>query len=137
MTTVFRTAAAIVAAIVVAFVLLVAVELLSSIVHPVPPGFQGTEEEMCAHVARYPHWVLAAAVPMWGFTAFVSTWLAGRIGNRGCAVFIGLLLVAGLLSNLAMLPYPIWFRIVQASVIVFAVVLAYRMSNRRTVAAVS
>jgi hypothetical protein len=131
MTAVFRIVGAIVAAMAVALVLVIAVELFSSVVHPTPADFKGTHEEMCAHVANYPQWVLAAVVPMWGFTAFVSTWLAGRLGNRGCAVFLAVLLLAAVIFNLSMLPYPAWFKVVQPIVILIAVAYGYRLSNRR------
>ena len=73
MATVFRAAGAIVAGLLVAFILVVAVELFSAVVHPVPPDFGGTMDEMCKHVERYPHWVLAVVVPAWASTAFAST----------------------------------------------------------------
>ena len=72
----------------VAFLLLIGVEMLSAIVHPFPADFGGTTEEVCQHVARYPQWVLALAVPAWGLTAFASTWTAARIGGRGAAIFV-------------------------------------------------
>ncbi len=122
---------AIVAAIATTLVLLIAVELFSSVVHPLPADFDGSMEQMCAHVANYPHWVLAVAVPMWGFTAFLGTWIAGRLGNRGSAIFLALLLLAAVLWNVSMLPYPLWFKIVQPIAILIAVVYACRLSNRR------
>jgi hypothetical protein len=124
----FRILAAIIAGMLVALILLVAVELFSAVVHPVPPDFGGTMEEMCEHVARYPHWVLALVVPAWGVAAFVSTWTAERIGGRGSALLIGLLLLAAAVFNLSMLPYPIWFKIVNLLVIPTAIVLG---SKRR------
>src|SRR6476660_8477257 len=105
----FRMLAAIIAGMVVAFLLVVAVELFSAVVHPVPPDFGGTMEEMCRHVSHYPHWVLALVVAAWGATAFVSTRTAERIGNRGCGLATGLLLLAAAAFNISMLPYPIWF----------------------------
>lgn len=129
--TLLRSVGAITAAIAVTFVLLIAVELFSSVVHPFPPDFQGTTEEICEHVARYPHWVLAVVVPMWGATAFLGTWLAGRLGNRGCAIFLALLLQAAVICNISMLPYPLWFKIVQPLTILIAVVYGYRISRPR------
>jgi hypothetical protein len=136
MATVLRIAGAIIAAIGTALVLLMAVELFSSVVHPVPPDFQGTMEEMCLHVERYPHWVLAAAVPMWGFTALASTWVAGRLGNRGCALFAGLLLLGALTGNILMLPYTVWFKVVMPIVLLAGVVCGFAVLPRRKVAAV-
>jgi hypothetical protein len=107
---VLRCLGAIVAAAVLALVLVIAVEMFSNVVHPLPPDC--TMEEMCAHVARYPHWVLGVVVLLWGGTAFISTWVAARLGNRGCGVFIGLLLLAAVAQNVSMLPYPSWFEVV-------------------------
>jgi hypothetical protein len=131
MKTVFRTLAAIVAGMLSAFVFVVLVELFSSIVHPVPPDFKGTMEEMCEHVARYPQWVLAVAVAAWGAAAFVSTWTAYKIGNRGSAMVVGLLLLAALVFNISKLPYPIWFKIAVLVVIPTAIILGGRLSIRR------
>jgi hypothetical protein len=128
---VLRCTAAIIAGMIVALVFVVAVELLSAVVHPVPPDFGGTMEEMCQHVSRYPHWVLALVVPAWGATAFVSTWTAGRIGNRGSALLTGLLLLAAVVFNISQLPYPNWFKIVILLVIPTAIVLGSRLSIRR------
>jgi hypothetical protein len=131
MTTIFRSFVAIVAGVLAAFVLVVAVELFSAVVHPVPPDFGGTMEEMCEHVARYPTWVLALAVPAWGLAAFVSTWTANKIGNRGSAIFVGLLLLAAVVFNISKLPYPIWFKVMSLLVIPTALVLGSLLSSRQ------
>ena len=108
----------------VAFLSIIAVELFSAVVHPIPPDFGGTNEEMCQHVAQYPHWVLALVVPAWGLSALVSTWTAARIGGRGAALFIGLILLAGLVFNVSMLPCPMWFKILSVIVSGAAVLTA-------------
>ena len=123
--TAIRVFAAIVLSIACAMALLIAVELYSSIVHPFPEGFSGSMEEMCQHVARYPHWVLATVVLMWGAIAFLSTWIAGRVGNRACAILIGTLLLAGVVMNVSMLPYPLWFKILMPIAIVIANILGF------------
>jgi hypothetical protein len=112
-----------------AFLLLIAVELFSAIVHPFPTDFGGTQEEVCQHVARYPEWVLATVVGAWGLTALASTWIAARIGGRGAAIFIGLLLLAGLLCNVSMLPYPMWFKVLSVMVSATTVVTAVRSAS--------
>jgi hypothetical protein len=131
MASVLRAAGALVAAMLVAFILVVAVELFSAVVHPVPPDFSGTMDEMCKHVERYPHWVLAVVVPTWAGTALASTWMAGRLGNRGCALFIGLLLLAALAFNISMLPYPIWFKIANLIATPSAIVTGIYLASRR------
>ena len=122
MATLLRTLGAIAAALIVGFALVVGVELFSEVVHPFPAGLEKTEAEICRHVERYPAWVLAVAAPMWGATALASTWVAGRLGNRGAAIFVGLLLCAALALNLSMLPYPIWFKAACLILIPLAVV---------------
>jgi hypothetical protein len=134
MAAVLRGIGAIVAGMLVAFVLVVAVEFFSAIVHPVPSDFKGTEEEMCAHVERIPPWVLAVAAIAWGGTALVSTWTARRLGNRGCALVVGLLLLAALVFNLSMLPYPIWFKAANL-VMIPAAIMAGLYLPRETAAA--
>ncbi len=91
-----------------AFVLVVAVELFSSAVHPFPPNFDGNISE---HVRRYPHWILAVVVLAWGATAAAAAWGATRIGGRAAGIVVALLLAWGLVFNLTMLPYTLWFKI--------------------------
>lgn len=95
----------------VLFALVVAVELFSAVVYPFPADFGGTEEEICRHVEKYPTWVLAVVVPAWAFAALAGTWTARRIGGLYPASIVGLLLLAGLVCNVSMLPYPMWFKI--------------------------
>jgi hypothetical protein len=119
----------------VAFVLVVAVELFSAVVHPLPEDFGGTTEEMCRHVERYPHWVLAVVVAAWAVTAFAGTWTARRLGNLWSFAIVGLLLLAALVFNISKLPYPMWFKIVNLLVIPAAIVAGGRLSTRNKTAA--
>lgn len=137
MAAVLRAVGAIIAGILVAFILVVAVEIFSAVVHPFPPDFGGTTDEMCQHVERYPHWVLAVAVAAWAGTALAGTWTAGRLGNRGCALFVGLLLLTALVFNISMLPYPIWFKIANLIAIPCAIVSGLYLSSRRNTAALN
>lgn len=109
-----------------AFVLLMMVEAFSAVVYPVPQGSGYTPQEMCLYVANYPHWVLAAVVPMWGGTAFISVWLTRKIGSLGSAVIVGTLLLAAVIANIAMLPYPAWFKIASPLVALIAILTAGR-----------
>ncbi len=131
MNTALRTLAAVVAGMLAAFMLVVAVELFSSVVHPFPEGFAGTMEETCRHVERCPNWVLAVCVPAWGVAAFVGAWTAHKIGNLYSVTIVGLLLLAALVLNISMLPYPMWFKIANLVVIPTAIVVGGRLSIRR------
>lgn len=126
MKTALRTLAAVAAGLLAAFVLVVAVEGFSAVVHPMPDGFGGTPEEICRHVERYPAWVLAVVVPAWGLTAFVGAWIARRIGNWYSYAIVGLLLLAAVALNISMLPYPIWFKLANLLVVPIAIFLGGR-----------
>lgn len=131
--TILRAVGAVAAGIAVAFVLVIAVEMLSNAVHPFPEDFGGTHEEIARHVELIPSWVLAVAVVAWGFTAFAGTWTAGRLGNRGTAAFLGLLLLSAVILNIVQLPYPIWFKVASLIAVAAAAVYGYRLSSRRAI----
>ncbi len=106
-----RIVLAILAALTLAGGLFVVVEVLSAIVYPTPPGFTNTKEEMCAHVAAYPDWILAVVVPLWSGIALASTWVATRLAGRGAGLAVAVLVLAAIVGNLAMLPYTLWFKV--------------------------
>jgi hypothetical protein len=128
--TVLRTVFAVAAGLVVAFLLVVAVEMFSEKVYPSPAGSEENMEEMYRHIESYPSWILAIVVPMWGATAFVSTWMAQRIGNNLSSAIVGLLLLAAVGFNIAQLPYPTWFKIANVLVIPLAIIVARRAPRR-------
>ena len=120
-----RVALAIIAGIAVALAMLAAVEGFGVWAHPFPTGFGGTHDEICAHVTRYPAWVLAAVVPMWAAASFVCTWVAGRFASaRIAATVMAALFATALGVNLGMLPYPAWFRLTAFPAIVLSAFLA-------------
>lgn len=126
-----RAIAAGVLGLVVALALLMAVEGFSMLVHPFPAGFKGTHEEICAHVERYPAWVLAAVVPMWGGAALVAVLVANRVGRSVWpARIVGAVIVSALGMNLWMLPYPVWFKASAFLALCIAVVPGARPASR-------
>jgi hypothetical protein len=130
MKTALRTILAVVAGMAVALVLVIGVELFSAVVHPVPPGFTATMDEMCQHVARYPHWVLGTVVLLWSATTFISTWVATRIGNRLAGIAVILILTLAIVFNVSMLPYALWFKVVMLSCFPVACYLGCRRGVR-------
>jgi hypothetical protein len=100
-------------ALILAFAGVVGVELMSSILHPFPPGVDQTDMEACkAHVARYPTGVLLLCAIGWWLTVLVCSWMATRLGaNRHPAhgIVVGAALLALAVFNITMLPYPTWF----------------------------
>lgn len=88
-------------------------ELYGAMVFPFPEGFdKSSMEEIKSFVATCPSWLLASFVPIWGLTAFLASWVAGRIGGLIPAIVVAVLWVAGVILNVSNLPYPTWFEIV-------------------------
>ena len=110
---ILRSAGAVVAGLIVATVFAIGVEYMSSILHPFPPGADPTDLATCrAHVARYPAGVLLLASLGWALGTLASSWLAARLGPKRHPVHgiaVGLILLALAVVNMAMLPYPAWF----------------------------
>ncbi len=122
-----RIVLAVVAGMALAFALVVAVEFFSSVVHPFPANFDGNIPE---HVRRYPGWVLAVVVLMWGATAAAATWVASRIGRRLAGALVTLLLASALAFNLSMLPYVTWFKVAMPAAFFVACLLGIRTGTR-------
>ena len=112
------------------FVLVMAVEMFSSVVHPFPEGMDLNDmEEMCEHVARYPDWVLAAVVGLWGFSAFLGTWIAQKVGSYWASGVEAALILWAVLFNLSMLPYAVWFKVVMPMAVVVAIAAAFGLAR--------
>lgn len=125
---------AIVAGIAVAMILALAVEFFCALAHPFPEDFDGSIEATCLHVEQCPAWVLALVVPGWAGVALAGMWTAGRIGGRASAAVVGLILLAAVLLNISMLPYPLWFETASVLAIAAAGAGGYRLSGRRAAA---
>ena len=131
MRTAIRTALAILAGLVSAFVLVVAVELFSAVVHPTPADFDGTQEEMCGT----SHAISAVGagrgrrgVECDGIRRHVDFHaIRGDAGGSRCRR----LLFVGLAFNVAMLPYPVWFKIVMLVALPAACAWGLRLANRK------
>jgi hypothetical protein len=122
-----RTLLAVIAGMALAFALVIAVELFSSIVHPFPPDFDGNIPE---HVKRYPSWILGVVVLMWGATIWAATWVASRVGGRNAGIVVALLLAWALTFNLTQLPYTLWFKIAMFTAFPIACLLGIRYGKR-------
>jgi hypothetical protein len=130
MKAVLRTLFAVVAGMAVALALVVAVEGFSAIVHPIPADLTDNIPE---HVRRYPDWVLAVVVLVWGATAAVATWVASRLGGRVAGGIVAPLLAWALVLNLTQLPYTMWFKVVMFSAFPIACLVGLWYGNRGAV----
>ena len=128
-----RSVGSVIAGLVLAFVFVVAAEVVSAIFHPFPTGVDPYDLEACkAHVARYPTWLLAICTAIWVAAPLTGAWLATRLGtarhsNHGTVV--GMILMATAGYNMGMLPYPIWFPIVVVMTFPLATILGIRLAQ--------
>ncbi|MCE9527244.1 MAG: hypothetical protein K8R36_14450 [Planctomycetales bacterium] len=133
---IFRSIGAVIAGLAVALFLIVAVEGISAVIHPFPPGVDPSDYELCqAHVANYPQWLLGIVVVLWGMTALVSSWLATRLGTKRHSAHgkvVGFFLFLPMIANVAMLPYPVWFGLFNMVAIPLATILG-TMLGRGTI----
>lgn len=110
-----RDAAAAVAGLVVAFLLVYAVQFLGHSLYPPPAGLDQTNlEAMQDYVSTLP--IPALLFPMFAYFigTFCGTLLAGTIGTARPVIFafiVGLLILAGTIANLIWIPHPLWFSI--------------------------
>ena len=124
-----------VAGLVLAFIWIVVAEVFGSMFHPFPPGVDTSDLEVCeAHVARFPTWVLAVGAAFWAAAPLTGSWLATRLGTvrhsaHGYVVGAILLALAGF--NMAMLPYPIWFPVVNVLTFSLGTILGVRLAKSR------
>ncbi len=116
-----------------AFALIIAIELVSAVIHPVPPGMDFNDKEACtAFFANYPQWLFGVAAVAWGLTAFTSSWLATRLGayrHLAHGVAIGFLLLLGAIANMLMLPYPLWFELANMVLIPLGIFFGIRLAT--------
>ena len=124
---------AVTASLITAVALLSAIEGVSEVYHPSPPGMDPNDMEACkAHVANYPQWLLAVFVPVWGLTAFTSVWVATRLGayrHLAHGVAIGFLLLLGAIVNMLILPYPLWFELANLVLIPLGIFFGIRLAT--------
>ena len=129
----FRSIGAVVAGIILAFALVAGIEGLGAVVHPFPPEADPHDIEVCRkHVANCPGWILAVGAVLWGLTAFVSVWVATRLGSArhpAHGLIIGLLLRLAVGFNMWTLPYPVWFNLANVVAIPAAIYFGARIGR--------
>lgn len=110
---ILQNAAALLFSLFVAILLLAGIEWIGAeFLYPFPQDFGGTREEVMAHVANYPRFALFVGGLGWGITIFLTTWLTTRLSSGRHSAYglgLGLLLFCGAIFNMALLPYPIWY----------------------------
>ena len=130
-----RSTLAVLLGLVVALATMLLLEYLGMSLFPLPPGLDlDSEDDLARLVASATTgkklWVLMG----WTVAAFVGGWVAARTGRRhrtGAAIAVGLLIVAGVALNAALLPHPAWMIVAGLLLPLPAAWLASRLATPR------
>jgi predicted MFS family arabinose efflux permease len=117
-----RSVLAVLAGIVVAMILMVAVEMLSSHLFPLPPGVDlHSHESIRQHIDQLPIGAFLLVLIAWSVGSFAGSWVAARLAGRARLIHglvIGAFFLAASIMNMLMIPHPLWMEI--ASIVALA-----------------
>lgn len=108
-----RTILGILAGVVLAFVVLMGLEMAGHAVMPPPPGLDPTDpEDLKQMVASASMAAKVWVVIAWFAAVVAGGWLARRLSRKGWAgwVIAGLIVLGGV-ANIIMIPHPLWMQI--------------------------
>jgi hypothetical protein len=121
---------AVAAGLAVAVLMVGLVEGLSSRFHPLPAGIDYNDRAaMTAAISALPATAFVAVLAAWGLGALAGAYAATRIGRHaGSGYLIGVLIGAGAVANLLMIPHPVWMWAGAAIVVPLATLAGVRMA---------
>ena len=130
-----RSTFAVLLGLVVALAAMLLLEYLGMSLFPLPPGFDLDSEADLARLVESAGmekqlWVLMG----WTLAAFAGGWVAARTTLRhrlGAALWVGGLIVAGVLLNVALLPHPAWMTVLGVLLPLPAAWFAARLARPR------
>ena len=124
---------AVVFGIVIALVLIIAIEALSHAVYPVPEGLDLTNQEaLQAYIMDLPIAALLFVLAAWLVATLVGGLLACFIAKESPLVYsaiIGGLVLLGTSINLMSIPHPRWFSITSVVAIIATIFLSGRLGS--------
>ncbi|KQY51781.1 hypothetical protein [Lysobacter sp. Root494] len=109
-----RTILGIVAGLVVAWLAMTICEFASLFLHRPPAGLDLRDPQaLAAHIAAAPVSAMLLVIAGWALAAFAGGWVAARIARHrlAAALVIGVLVLAGVIANNAMIPHPLWMTV--------------------------
>ncbi len=119
--------------VVVAVVLIIAIEALGHTVYPVPNGLDLTNPEVLkAYMIDAPIAALLLVLGAWLVAALVGGLLACFIAKESPLVYsaiIGGLVLMGTVINLISIPHPLWFSITSVVAIIATTIVTSRLGS--------
>lgn len=124
-----RPIGAVIAGLIVAFLLVFGAEGIAHKVYPPPAGMNMQDmAQVKAFVATLPLSALLIVLAGWLIATFVGTWLAAKIAQNAIPAFIlGALLLAAGIANAFMIPQPVWFSIASFVIYIGATMVGARV----------
>ncbi len=122
----------------IAAVALVAlIESLGHIVYPPPADLDFSDPDvMRPYILTLPIGALLFVLLAWFIATFVGTMIACMIGNAKpmiYAIVIGGLMLVATITNLIMIPHPLWFAVIAVIGIIASAWLALQLVPRKPV----
>jgi hypothetical protein len=135
----FRNAAGAIAGLVTAFVLIMLIEKLGHFIYPPPPDLDfSNPEAIRPYMATLPFLALMFLALMFPMLAWITGTFAGSLvacsiataRPMAFAIIVGGLVFAGTVSNLIVIPHPLWFSVLSLLGIVASAWLAMRLVTK-------
>ena len=124
-----RTVLGIIAGVLLAFAVLIGLEMAGHAAMPAPAGLDPTDpEDLKQMVAAAPLAAKAWVVFGWFVATLAGGWLARRLSGKGWAgwVIAGLILLGGI-ANIMMIPHPLWMQIAAVAAPLLAGAIVMRL----------
>lgn len=127
---------AIAAGLAVAVITVMLIQKLGHHLYPPPEGMDPADQEfMKDYVASLPWGPLTFVIASYVFATLLGGWVAAAAAGERPVIFAGiiaLLILAGAVSTMVMIPHPTWFMATSVVGIVLAAVIAARLASART-----
>ena len=132
-----RTLLGAVAGAVAMWITVFALEFTGHALYPPPPGLNPQEQaDLAAIIVRSPPGALTMLVLAWVAGAFTGGYVAARIARpypRAAAVFVALLVMAGVVGMIVLVPqHPVWVAVLGLVLPVPAAMFAARLAKTTT-----
>lgn len=110
---ILRSILAVLAGIVVGFVVVAALEFLDTTLFPLPAGLDLHDTAAIKQaMARAPLAALILVIVGWGISALLGSWVAARIARAPKVLhgmIVGIFLLGAAITDMLEFPHPVWF----------------------------
>ena len=122
-----RAVAAVAGGTIAAFVVVMAIELISSTIYPMPSADRGA---MADAVARLPAGAFGIVLAAWSAGVFLGVWIATRIARSWVAgAVVAIVFLGACVANLMALPHPTWFAASGIVLVLVSAAVALRLGT--------